>query len=302
MAAVASAQVGGVGRQIVRDRVLRFNAEDPDGLLQRSGSGRPARLNEARLAALIARVETGPLPAIDGALATSGSGAVVMGGLSPQHQRKLPECHLAQTRIQDIDGRVIMARTGMRLMHLKKLPRRNSLPASQNWSDCPAGHPVARMRRVLARRTPCWAKRGTRPVAEKDQRTKSAWIFGAICPARGVGAALVLPQCNTCGMQGHPEEISSQVEPGAHALIILDQAGWHTTTNLDIPDNITLLPPRSPAPVENVWQYLRQNRLSNRVFDNHDQIVSLCCDAWNNLTERPWKIMSIGHRSRAHGF
>ncbi len=96
------AQVGGVGRQIVRDWVLRFNAEGPDGLLQRSGSGRPA--SEARLAALIARVETGPLPAIDGALATSGSGAVVMGGLSPQHQRKLPECHLAQTWIQETDS------------------------------------------------------------------------------------------------------------------------------------------------------------------------------------------------------
>ena len=37
-----------------------------------------------------------------------------------------------------------------------------------------------------------WAKRGTRPRAPKDQRTKSAWIFGAICPARGVGAALIL--------------------------------------------------------------------------------------------------------------
>ncbi len=88
------------------------------------------------------------------------------------------------------------------------------------------------------------------------------------------------------------------------AVIILDKAGWHTTGTLDIPDNITLLPlpPRSPAPVENVWQYLRQNWLSNRVFDNHDQIVSLCCDAWNNLTERPSKIRSIGYRKWAHGF
>ena len=110
MAAVA-VKPRGVGRQIVRDWVLRFNAEDPEGLLQRSGSGRPARLNEARLAALIARVETGPLSAIDGVLATSGSGAVVMGGRSPQ--RKLPEHHLAQTRRQDIDGPCIMDKTGM---------------------------------------------------------------------------------------------------------------------------------------------------------------------------------------------
>ena len=70
----------------------------------------------------------------------------------------------------------------MRLTHLKKLPRRNSLPARQNWSRWKSG---GRMRRVLARRTAWWAKQGTRPVAAKDQRTKSAWIFGAICPARG---------------------------------------------------------------------------------------------------------------------
>ena len=64
-------------------------------------------------------------------------------------------------------------------------------------------------------------------------------------------------------MQWHLEEIASQVTPGAHAVIILDQAGWHTTAKLDIPANMTLLPlpPRSPElnPVENIWQYFRDN-------------------------------------------
>ena len=58
-----------------------------------------------------------------------------------------------------------------------------------------------------------------------DQRTMSAWIFGAICPARGVGAALVLPRCNTQAMQWHLDEIAVQVSPGAHAILIADQAG-----------------------------------------------------------------------------
>ena len=99
-----------------------------------------------------------------------------------------------------------------------------------------------------------WAPRGSRPRALVDQRTKSAWIFGAICPQRGGGAALILPRCNTQAMQWHLEEISSQVAPEAHAVLILDQAGWHTTGKLNIPSNITLLslPPRSPKlnPVE----------------------------------------------------
>ena len=149
------------------------------------------------------------------------------------------------------------------------------------------------------------AKRGTRPSAPKDQRTKSAYIFGAICPARGVGAALVLPRCNTQAMQWHLDKISSQVSERAHAILILDQAGWHTTDKLLIPTNITLLPlpPRSPElnPVENIWQFMRENWLSNRVFLSYDEIVAISAEAWNKLIDQPWKIMSIGTRSWAHG-
>ena len=151
-----------------------------------------------------------------------------------------------------------------------------------------------------------WARRGTRPRAPHYQRTKSAYIFGAICPARGTGAALILPRCDTRAMQWHLEEIASQVTPGAHAVIILDQAGWHTTAKLDIPANLTLLPlpPRSPElnPVENIWQYLRDNWLSNRVFRSFEEIVDLSADAWNNLIEQPWTIMSIGTRTWANQF
>lgn len=151
-----------------------------------------------------------------------------------------------------------------------------------------------------------WARRGTRPNAPKDQRTKSAWIFGAVCPARGVGAGLVLPRCNTTAMQWHLDEISSQVAPGAHAVLILDRAGWHITAKLDIPANITLLPlpPRAPElnPMENIWQFMRDNWLSNRIFNSYEEIVALCCQAWNRLTDQPWTIMSIGLRKWAHRF
>src|SRR3954464_4051698 len=70
-----------------------------------------------------------------------------------------------------------------------------------------------------------WAKRGTRPSAPKDQRTASAYIFGAICPAEGKGAGLVLPRCTTKGMTLHLNEIAQAVTPGAHALVLVDQAG-----------------------------------------------------------------------------
>ena len=95
-----------------------------------------------------------------------------------------------------------------------------------------------------------WARRGTRPRQPADQRYESAYLFGAICPARGVGAALALPFADTEAMQLHLEEISAHVAEGAHAVLLLDRAGWHTTAKLDLPNNITpiFLPSRAPEP------------------------------------------------------
>jgi hypothetical protein len=116
-----------------------------------------------------------------------------------------------------------------------------------------------------------WARRGTRPRQPADQRYDSAYLFGAICPARGVGAALALPFADTEAMQLHLEEISAHVAEGAHAVLLLDRAGWHTTAKLDMPPNITpiFLPSRAPElnPVENIWQFMRGNWLSNLVFE-----------------------------------
>ena len=105
-------------------------------------------------------------------------------------------------------------------------------------------------------------------------------------------------------MNLHLAEIAKAVAPGAHAVLLLDQAGWHTTSKLAIPENITLmpLPPRSPElnPVENVWQFLRDNWLGNRIFKSYEAILDHCCDAWNRLIDQPWRIMSIGLRQWAH--
>ena len=149
-----------------------------------------------------------------------------------------------------------------------------------------------------------WARRGSRPCQPADQRYESAYLFGAICPARGKGAALVLPHADTEAMQLHLHEISRAVARGAHAVLLLDRAGWHTTSNLLVPKNLTLifLPSRAPElnPVENIWQYLRQNWLSNRVFDSYDAIIDAACEAWRKLLAKPKLVASIGLRDWAH--
>ena len=138
----------------------------------------------------------------------------------------------------------------------------------------------------------------------RDTRHDSVHLFGAICPARGVGAAIIMPGVNTEAMNEHLLEISSQVTPGAHAVVVCDGAGWHQTGgDLRLPANITLLPlpPYAPElnPMENVWDYLRSNKLSSLVWDGYDAIVAACKAAWDFLITDPDRIRSIGSRTWA---
>ena len=113
-----------------------------------------------------------------------------------------------------------------------------------------------------------------------------------------------MPYADTQAMQLHLDEISRTVKRRAHAVLLLDRAGWHTTGHLAVPKNISLvfLPSRAPElnPVENIWQYLRANWLSNRVFDSYDAIIDAACDAWNRLIKQPGTITSIAMREWAH--
>lgn len=109
-----------------------------------------------------------------------------------------------------------------------------------------------------------------------------------------------MPYANTAAMKAHLDEISAQVEEGSHAVVIIDGAGWHTTKSLAVPSNISLLqlPPYSPElnPQENIWQFMRQNKLANRCYENYDAIVDVCCEAWNDLIALPKTIKSIASR------
>jgi hypothetical protein len=149
-----------------------------------------------------------------------------------------------------------------------------------------------------------WAPVGSRPPMVRDNRHDTAYLFGAICPARGVGAAMITPAANTECMNLHLKEISTQVTPGACAALICDGAGWHQRGGeLEQPDNIVMitLPPYSPElnPMENVWAYLRANKLCALVWDSYDAIVKACKNAWTFLVNDPGRIRSIGTREWA---
>jgi transposase len=79
----------------------------------------------------------------------------------------------------------------------------------------------------------------------------------------------------------------------------MDRAPWHKS--VVVPPNITILylPPYSPElnPIEQVWDYLRSNYLSNRVYETLNDVFTACCEAWNLFAAQPEVIFSLGMRS-----
>ena len=227
-----ASRIGGVGLQIIRDWVLRFNARGPDGLVDGKSPGAPSKLNADHRRALAEVVEAGPVPAVDGVV---------------RWRRKDLARWLLETFAISLDettvGRELKALGFAKISARPRHYAQNELAVEAFKKNFPAELAKIRARlpkgveielwwqdearigqkNKLTRR---WARRGTRPRVPRDQRTEWAYIFGAICPAKGKGAGLVMPWCDTDAMAAHLIEISAAVDPGTHAVLIVDQAGW----------------------------------------------------------------------------
>jgi hypothetical protein len=199
-----------------------------------------------RLLALAGIVESGPIPAIYGVVRWR------LMDLAQWLQEKFA-VSLSETTVSRELRALGFRRLTARPRHhaqnkyaleaYKKVPRGTGgapgAPAGRHHNrDVMAGPRIDLKNRITRR----WARRGTRPQSSARSAIQSAYIFGAICPAKGKGTGLILPRCNTAAMQLHLDEIAYQVDNGAHALVMLDKAGWHMTDRLVVPDNVTLLP------------------------------------------------------------
>jgi putative transposase len=151
--------------------------------------------------------------------------------------------------------------------------------------------------------TRIWARRGSRPRVLRQQQFEYAYIFGAVCAKKEEAVGLVLPTIGTFCMQKHLNEIAKHIDPGNHGVVVFDQAAWHTTSRLQLPRNLSLLPlpTASPElnPTEQVWQVLRDRYLSNRCFESYEQILASCCEAWNSFTARSGAVRQLCTREWA---
>jgi transposase len=148
--------------------------------------------------------------------------------------------------------------------------------------------------------TRIWAPTGTRPRKVKQQQFISTYIYGAACAKTGDTFGLVLPHTNVESMQVFLSEFSKQISTERHVALVIDNAGWHTARELIIPKNITLipLPPYSPElnAMEQVWEWMKLNHLSNCNFQNYDEIVDKVCLAWNQFSQQNSLVKSLCSR------
>jgi transposase len=138
--------------------------------------------------------------------------------------------------------------------------------------------------------TRVWAPKGSRPRAVRQIRYTSLYVLVAVCISTGVTSALIMPELNAEVLNLFLEQLSRELPAGVHAVLSWDGAGFHTSGDLVVPSNISLilLPPYSPElnPVENLWHYLRAHHWSNRAYQDYDALESeaarslctVCCD------------------------
>jgi hypothetical protein len=147
--------------------------------------------------------------------------------------------------------------------------------------------------------TRIWAKRGSRPREPLDRRYQWAYLFGAICPERCLGVAINMPEVNTQAMNEHLAEISRRDLHGGPPV----PPSWFSMPGLahfaapEVTGHIVLLvlPAYSPElnPMENVWEFLRGEFLSRRIWDTYDGVLDAWQDAWNRLMRMPECIASM---------
>jgi transposase len=135
--------------------------------------------------------------------------------------------------------------------------------------------------------TRVWARTGSRPTAVKQTEYEWVYLWAAVEPATGASVAMITPTVDTGLMNLFLRGLSGTLAPDEHAVLVLDQAGWHVARALEVPGNITLLhlPPYSPElnPSERLWAWLRSRHLSNRVYRDYDELLRKVDRAWLTL-------------------
>jgi len=123
-----------------------------------------------------------------------------------------------------------------------------------------------------------WARKGERPIITVHQRYRWRYLYGFVCPQSGETFWLILP---TVSVEVFSQALAELAQflglgPDKHLILVLDQAGWHTSDRVEVPAGIHLLfqPAYAPEvqPAERLWE-VTDEALANQHFDTIDELV-----------------------------
>jgi transposase len=132
----------------------------------------------------------------------------------------------------------------------------------------------------------CWAPPGIRPSVPRQLVRESVYVYAAVAPAEGQLVSLILPDTNSELMSMFLEEVTQRY-PDEFLLMFMDQAGWHRSGSLVVPERMRVrwLPPYSPEcnPTEHIWDEIREKSFGNTAFASLDDVEEVLANALHNL-------------------
>lgn len=145
--------------------------------------------------------------------------------------------------------------------------------------------------------TRIWSERGNRACAFRSLGYEWTYLYGSVCPLTGASHGLLLPYVDLDGMQIYVDDFSRNRPENTFTVLVCDQAGWHTSGKLKLPDTMMLLclPAKSPElnPAELLWREMRQKHLGNRVFPDVDLMCEEVSTAWMRVIENPQSLKAL---------
>ena len=272
----------GCSRRAAQSWVAKYNRGGVQALDERPHTGRPPRLAGPELQRFRERLEAGPTPE-DGVCTLRGRDlrrileqefGVTLGRQAmydllhrldysslmprPQHEDANPE-------VQEFFKEIVVEQ-------IDAIAEAHPDQEVQVWFEDEARFG---QKGTLTR---VWARRGSRPRAVRQNKFTSLYVLAAVCAATGAVSALIMPELNAEVLNLFLEQMSRELPAGVHAVLIWDGAGYHTSQDLKVPSNISViqLPPYSPElnPVENLWHYIRSHYWSNRAYQDYSELES----------------------------
>ena len=291
----------GCSRRGVQSWISRYNQGGPTALRERPRPGRPPRLPGEEHARLVARLEAGPMPE-DGVCAFRGPDirrllrdefGVELGrqatynllhrlGFSDLMPR--PQHPSANDEVQEFFKEIVVEQIA-------------AIAAAHPGEDIQVWFEDEARFGQQGTLTRVWARRGSRPRAVRQQGRVSLYAMTAVCIATGAVSAMLASGLDTEVLNAFLGQVARELPVGAHAVLIWDGAGYHTSGDLVVPGNVSLiqLPPYSPElnPVENLWHYLRSHHWSNRAYRDYEDLQSEAARSLGAVCLDSEKIKSI---------